>query len=776
MTTFTFSLGAIETRRIAALCSSDQTNRPLNPHLFMGDGYGGTPIVPAYGVGAWSTQDVAQSIVNLSALPAGRRAISTGLHNFIWKNADDRVRNAGGVIVGSPTPVAGNVYYFDNSASGVGGAAVGYSNLFLDNFMVQAYAWGRAEGLALQAGGVTVDFLIFDNEALIDEFKVGTSYMAALKADPRWLTDNWNGNGQLSSQSRLAQIISEATSGATTAFDSVQYLSANTTHINAWKAYVYERRKAGLGQAIAGFKSVFPQCSGSNYEDHGRSGVIVNAGGQARGLTDLNGHLYYQTGVVGDFASEISYNWAGQQEDNQLQSVNTGSVWINSANPYHGLIWEVSRAMGSIQSGRYVMPWIAYMGFDDSDFALGGYGEAGGADKCPYWEANVAFQGLMASVPQYLSGRWFTGGLLYWNSRAYVLSGGEQTLSNGGVDQANHLIWDNGNRTGRNRPGLMQSFKVYGSTNINGTYTINYANGGVWYDAGADRTYYRVNEAIPGATADGKISMACTDTQDALVEAVLVEIDAIVGTKGPRAAAQRSIYVGEADGTDTEKVPNGSVLTWVGVRNGPNITYAIAIGRSSIIKSAWASHSITGYVNGVSIGTVATIGATKSYAYYTRAYSASEIVTFRWTHPAITNLLTSTDFLHASWVQDNPGNIAQTASFLSPIDGTQAYDFENTDAIASFAVSEGNIYTVSCYFHASKLVNLRVLAGSDGSTIINLNDQVTKNRWLRYHLTFVAPHGETTCKMMVSLPSATSYDCIVCHPQVVKGILPGPVA
>lgn len=672
------------------------------------------------------------------------------------------------------------VTYFANT--GRVGIPSGYSHLYLDGFIAYWAPQMRQMGLDFLAAGVSVDFQAMDVESRIDEFKLGSVYRGLLVADPRWSTDT---------QPRLNAIINDATSGGTSTFSTSVWIAQNisddghvaatTTHNNAWDAYMWERQSLALdGGLIAPMQTVFPQSTGSNYEHHGRSGTVVNAESVGGGLTDLNANQYYQTRVTGSFSADYAYAWMDQQEIKVFNTYSR-SAWLPSSCPYHGVIWELKRSMAALQSGRTLGVWLGWMGFDDSDLALGGYGKAGATDKCPYWEANAAIQALMSMVPVMVGGRWTTG-LLTWNSRSYNLASGtgRLTLSNGGVDVANKLFWDNSNRIGRIRPGLMTSFAVEGSTGNDGTYTIDYSNGGIWYDAGTDRTYFRVNETPGSSTSDGFISMLCTDAHDALLEAVLADLDSHIGTVGPRSVLQRGIYIGESNTSDAEILPRGNPISWAGLRHGNQITYCIIIGRTKTDKTAWTSQAITGYVNGVSVGTVATISASKAYVYYTRTYSASETLTFTWSQTAETNLLSSTDPTDGSWTQTlGAGSITKNPAVLSPIDNSQAYHFNKAEAYHTFPVTEGKLYDVSMYALVDSTIagaSISVSRGSDGGGAVTLATNLTSSphvRWERWYLNFVAEHGQTTYRLSIGA-AANEKAFHACHIQAVQGILPAP--
>lgn len=111
---------------------------------------------------------------------------------------------------------------------------------------------------------------------------------------------------------------------------------------------------------------------------------------------------------------------------------------------------------------------------------------------------------------------------------------------------------------------------------------------------------------------------------DALLDDILGELNAIIGTHMPRQVLnQRDIIVGERDAAGDEICSTGNLLEWYGVRCGGIEVYCIVIARTSVDKSTWQSQAITGYVGGVSIGTVGTVAADKAYLYYSRPYNPS---------------------------------------------------------------------------------------------------------------------------------------------------------
>lgn len=776
MTTFSLIAGQIPNRRPAAYCWNPTTDNTLNPHIYpMALNSGGvdfgpdTPtLIASYGkTYVVHSGHYAPFAATLLTLPVGRRAFRLNWPNdWVFGNADDRCQDAGGNVVGSATPATNNGIYRD--------ATNGYSNLILEKFIAGIQVWAAAAAGYVAAAGVPTNerlLIASDLETKVDSgsgLKVNSAYRTALYTDPRWAT---------TTLPRLSAIINEATSGSVSSFNSASWDAGDIPHQNAWNAYDYERQAVAMDAVLAGIQTVFPNAIMSTYEHHGRSGVAVNASGTNGGLTDLNGNLYYQPRTNGNNSSDYRYGWMGQQG---IKFFNTKarSYWGNfeetdpefgyGNNPWHALVWDLKRgladAIGIIAKGGKYLPWLAWMGFDDSDFALGGFGDAGTTDVCPYWEANFAAQALLAG-----------GEVLYWNSRTYFTSGPHPAT----IDQTNKEFIFSGSITYRVRPGLCSSIKITGSTGNDGVYTVSR----IYWDSGANQTHVKVVEAIPNATADGRIDQLPTDANDAVSEVILADLRThLLLASSTGFPISTTVVATEYDpATGLERCPTGNPITWVAVREGPRAIYCVMIGRSGTIKSAFSAQTVTIYVNGVSTATFV-IPANKAYKYYSRPYSVSETLTFTWSQTGPTNLI-ATQVLTDTGTWTKAGtSITSDATHLSPITGLNSYALGAATAIASFAVTPGKLYTVSVYTwigHAGSLPGkaIAVLKGSDGLVLGNMSMDVSlvqaggSDEWQQYYLTFIAPEGETAMKFRLG---NTSYANWYCHPMAVQGILPGP--
>lgn len=771
MTTFSFVSGVIEQRRPHMATWRATTDHGANPHM-VPMVISVFPTLSNFGR-TWTVGDCSAAIASLLTLPAGWRYLRFQSQAQLLSNADDRCDGSGEISV-SPKYLGTGASSGKWFKGGAGGDALdsGYSGFRLTNAISTALAWATTTAALIAAGGATVDHLAFDSEVNPDEFNLNAAWKTALQADSYWST----------AKAALDALVDADPATTNTAF-SVADWTSQTYAINAWHSWYKGRIALVCNAILQGFRTQFPNCSASDDGYHGRSAVIAAAAaaGQASGI---NGQKYYEdSGIVGDYASEECYGEMGQV-DATIVNNRVRYVLYGHLKPFETLRWELSRLMASVQSGRTLKQWVNFFGASRSDFQLGGYGTAAGADPCPYMVAHLAASLLMSAVSVFVS----TGYSAAFAEAYYsdTITDGNLTLANGGIDQLNKRFWDNGDRTADYfRAGQTKSFTISGSTGNDGTYTIDYSAGGIWYDSGADRTYLAVNEAIPSATSDGTIIADATDAMDTVAEAVLAELAAIIGTRGPRKVLQRTVHYDEVDTADAEILPIGNPITWVGLRHGPQVTYCICIGRTTADKAAWTAKAITGYKNGVSQGTVATVLATKAYVYFTASYAYGDVWTFTWSQGAATNLLPSVDPTDTgNWTQQlGAGGISLDAAKLSPINGDGTYLLTRSDATIPFPVLAGKIYTVSCYVWVGDAVDpyarsIALAKGSDSSSIAAMNTgnrPAGDNRWERYQLTAVAPHGETTLKFTIGLFNG-SYRSWYCHPQAVEGFTPGPIA
>ena len=832
--------------------------------------YGTVYGFPAGGIGT--------TIGQLKAIPEGRRSIAAQYFNWIWlSNADDRCRNAQGTLDDiSVSPVgSGGTTKFLN-ATGGDGKPSGYSGVWLDNVKAGLRTWGAEFAQRLVDGGASLDHLMFDEESQgFGVYGISTAHRIALTTDPRFSSE---------SIPRLNEIISEATKGATTTFDTAAWLAnaGDTVYGLAWNAYGNEQICKVMRALLDSIRTVFPNCTGSNYEYHGRSAAVT----AYNGVGDLNGHKYYFTDVGDKWSSDWCYMEMSQQANYTFNgnAVSYWSAYNNTGlafNPYHVLMWETRKAWAGLESGRFLKPWLTFAGSNHSHF-LGGFGQAAATDPCPYWQAHNAMQLVLASVPQWIGDDWSPPGILYFCDEAATVN---PVLYIGAVNASdNEFLVHKWTATSPNysstlRRGLLRSVIISGSENSDETYTVErsyYKDGGTNLSGsnasvvgstatldgspalsvinlntsdepdriifasvasgntvflisavddtkktvelvsstgaagtpmlGADKSWainrkwhhLAVTEHVPRSTGNlGKISTTVGDAINSLMNDSVQEVSDAFGTAGPRKAFTHYPIIGQYDADGVEDVALGNFVEWVSARHGAQITYCIMIGRNRLDKATWTTHAITGFVNGSSVGTVATVPADRAHVLYTRPYDPNETLSFKWSYggseqAAPTNILTSVDFTDASWTYghtDGGSGPDQSASYpASPVNSSHSWRFYTGAAVASFSVSPGLEYVVSVWAYAglttpSTVCWLAIYKGSYGTVdTANFSSgfeaclSKSGQAWQRLYLSFVAAEGETTYQMLVGIKNASDTLQYYCHPHVSLGVLPGPIS
>ena len=537
------------------------------------------------------------TIDQLKAKPVGKRVILIqGLDGWHYMHPDDRCQNAQGTLDGlSKSPIG----TLDKQVTGNDGLPSGFACPYEDHFSEDARLFTQALVNKIVAAGVDVDYLLFDTETSISEWTLNSAWETAIMQDPRWPEYK----AKLDELVRLRRGYPEGSTDPKAQFpvdlEKMTFGDWSGSGDSAWKDW----DALGTGFPDRGNDAIFnvfkSQWSNIKSSAYGTTGWKPNDGN-----FDYNGHNYYGLRVIGTHASTINYGWLAQ-----AKSITAGN------NGWHTLLFEQNQARGSVRAGYPIMPWIAFSGFKEDSRWVTDSTSPYPRTPDPYWQENIRHMVLLGADP-------------ILNFAPTISPRIEK------VNLTTNTIEVYGND--KNICGWLEDFEIDNSPENNGHYALtSCANG----DATNYRTRIVTSTPLKSSVAGGVVRMAGTGTSsnavDQQTEDLLVELDAQIGTDGPRETV---------DSTMLDYTGNTLVT---GLRHGNQVTYRVSYNRSD-----WSNPRTMNVIkNSTQVGTL-TIPAGRIGAYYTTSYNDADKVAFTPASPdpMLTNLLPNNDFNSASWV------------------------------------------------------------------------------------------------------------------------------
>lgn len=676
--------------------------------------------------------NIDSTIAQLKAKPEGKRVVLIqGLDGDWNKHPGDRCQDSSGTLNAFSKSPKGN------GVIGNDGLPSGYYCPWNDHWKVDAKLFTDALVGKIAESGASVDYVIFDMESSMSVWELNSAWETAIMQDPHWPAYK----AQLDELVRLRRGYPEGSTDPKAKFDvNLDKMTFGdwvgdtlNTVWDDWGALQGENINDSLNLIFDGFKSEWPDVKGSQY---GEAGWKLNDGN-----LELNGHRPYSLSVVGTHASTINYGWLFQ-----ARSQTAGD------DRWHTMLWEQNQNRGSVRAGYGFMPWISFSGFRESSRWQTDASSPYPRTPDPYWQENIRHMVLLGADPILNFAPTQSPGIVK-------------------VDLSTNTIEVYG--SDKNICGWLGDFEIDDSTGNNGHYVKTSCVNG---DATNYRTRIVTSTPLKSAVAGGVVRMANTNTSsnaiDQQTEDLLTELDARIGTDGPRETVDSAML----DYT-------GNTLV-TGLRHGNQVTYRVSYNRSD-----WSNlQTMNVLKNGTQVGTL-TIPAGRIGAYYTTSYNAADKFAFTPASPdpMTTNLLPNNDFNSASWVCEYSSTgvnasctsdhlASHTADTTDPLGGNNAWkvnfnghNYTPIKSAVPITVKPNTIYILSAYAKPFSTVTVPPntantggymgYAGSDGINHLNgwFNAFATKG-WNKISIAITTGPTDTTITPLIDPFQVYLYD------------------